>query len=279
MPQFNINVPPDLWQAIEAHGDQQGGDSAEIMLSALSDYIDNSRNRLYQVSTSSALVEGVGEGAVEIGTLLKYGDLGLGTFEQLDGEMVVVDGRVFQVRCDGSVSEVADNVLTPFATVARFRPDAEVLLKRCPDFASITAAYDQLRPTENLFFSLRVEGYFDYIRTRALCRMTPGTKLLDAAEVQPEFEYRNVYGTLVGFWSPQFTKTLSIPGYHLHFLSEDHRAGGHLLECRGAALTLQLQRGSRFTLVLPETSSFLDADLRRDPSEDLEKAESFQPER
>jgi acetolactate decarboxylase len=278
MPQLNINVPPELWRALEMQGNEQGDSPDGIVLSALSEYFDNSRDRLYQVSTSSALVEGVCEGALDVGTLRKYGDLGIGTFEHLDGEMVVVDGHVFQVRSDGSVCEVADDVLTPFATVTLFRPDAEVMLKRCPHFTSLTDAFDHLRPTENMFFSLRVDGYFDYIRTRALCRMVPGTKLIDAATVQPEFEYRNVYGTLVGFWSPEYTKTLSIPGYHMHFLSEDHKGGGHLLECRGAELTLQLQRGTRLNLVLPETSSFLDADLRRDPTEDLERAEKFQPE-
>jgi acetolactate decarboxylase len=279
MPQLNINIPPELWRALEVQHNEQGDSPAGIVLGALSEYLDNSRDRLYQVSTSSALVEGVCEGALDVGTLRKYGDLGLGTFEHLDGEMVVVDGRVFQVRSDGSVREVADDVLTPFATVAQFRPDAAIMLKRCPGFANLTEAFDLLRPTENTFFSLRVDGYFDYVRTRALCRMEPGTKLVDAATVQPEFEYRNIYGTLVGFWSPEYTKTLSIPGYHLHFLSEDRKGGGHLLECRGAELTLQLQRGTRFNLVLPETSSFLDADLRRDPTEDLEKAENFQPER
>jgi acetolactate decarboxylase len=279
MPQLSIHLPPELWQAIEAQGAQQGDNPAEIVVRALSEYFNNSRDRLYQVSVSNALVEGAGDGAVEIGTLRKYGDLGLGTFEQMDGEMVVVNGRVFQVRGDGSVREVPDEVLTPFATVTRFQPDAEVLLKRCTSLDSLTEAFDVLRPTANIFFSLRVDGFFDYVRTRALCRMEPGTKLIEAAAVQPEFEYRNVYGTLVGFWSPQYSKTLSIPGYHLHFLSEDHQAGGHLLECRGAELTLPIQRGTQFHLVLPDTSSFLDVDLRRDPTEDLEKAEAFQPER
>jgi len=279
MPELTVNLTPDMWKAIRVEGDQHGDDPAEIILSALSEYFDNSRDRLYQVSTSSALVEGVAEGAVDIGTLRKYGDLGLGTFEQLDGEMVVVDGRVFQVRSNGSVREVADEVMTPFATVARFRPDVEIVLKRCSHLSDLTDVFDQLRPTNNMFFSLRVERYFDYVRTRALCRMAPGTKLVHAAAIQPEFEYRGVFGTMVGFWSPEYTKTLSIPGYHLHFLSDDHTGGGHLLECRGADLTIQLQRGSRLNLVLPETSSFMDADLRRDPSEDLEKAETFQPER
>jgi acetolactate decarboxylase len=279
MSQLNINIPAEMWRALEMQGNERGDSPADIVLSALSEYFNNSRDRLYQVSISNALVEGVCEGAVEIGTLRKYGDLGLGTFERMDGEMVVVDGRVFQVGSDGSVREVPDEVLTPFATVARFQPDAEVLLKRCPSLNNLTEAFDLLRPTNNFFFSLRVDGFFDYVRTRALCRMEPGTKLLEAAAVQPEFEYRNVYGTLVGFWSPQYSRTLSIPGYHLHFLSDNRQAGGHLLDCRGAELTLRLQRGTRFNLVLPETSSFLDADLRRDPTKDLEIAENFQPER
>lgn len=279
MPQLTLNLASELWRAIEAECDQQRDAPAEIVLGALSEYLENGRDRLYRVSTSIALVEGVCDGAVDIATLRKYGDLGLGTFEELAGEMVVVDGRVFHVHSDGSVHEVADDILTPFATVARFQPDAEVRLKRCSHLSSLTDAFDRLRPSENVFFSLRVDGYFDYVRTRALCRMQPGTKLVQAAAVQPEFEYRNVHGTLVGFWSPEYTKTLSIPGYHLHFLSDDHKGGGHLFECRGADLTLRLQRGTRFHLLLPETSSFLDADLRRDPSEDLEQAEGLQPER
>ena len=38
MPQFNINVPPELWQAIEAQGDQQGAGPVEIVFSALAEY-------------------------------------------------------------------------------------------------------------------------------------------------------------------------------------------------------------------------------------------------
>jgi hypothetical protein len=73
------------------------------------------RHALYQVSTATALVEGIYEGAVQVSTLRNHGDLGLGTFEGLDGEMVIVDGHFFQVRGDGSVREVRDNVLNPFA--------------------------------------------------------------------------------------------------------------------------------------------------------------------
>ena len=56
-----------------------------------------STHTLYQVSTAIALVEGIYQGAVRVGTLREHGDLGLGTFENLDGEMIIVDGHFFQV--------------------------------------------------------------------------------------------------------------------------------------------------------------------------------------
>src|SRR5258705_6221980 len=89
------------------------------------------RHTLYQVSTSTALVEGIYQGAVRIGTLREHGDLGLGTFENLDGEMAVVDGHFFQVRGDGSVRECDDDDLSPFAVITRFAPDVEVTADRC----------------------------------------------------------------------------------------------------------------------------------------------------
>src|SRR5262245_47647708 len=93
---------------------------------------------LYQVSTATALVEGIYQGAVRVETLREHGDLGLGTFENLDGEMVIVDGRFFQVRSDGSVRECNEEVLTPFAAITRFAPDATVTLEECPDLSHLT---------------------------------------------------------------------------------------------------------------------------------------------
>jgi acetolactate decarboxylase len=97
--------------------------------------------------------------------------------------------------------------------------------------------------------------------------------LVQAAAVQPEFEFRDVSGTLVGFWTPEYAKTLNVPGYHLHFLSDDRKRGGHLLQCRGSNLRLSLQRDGDYRLALPETEDFLKADLRRDPAAALAQAE------
>ena len=231
------------------------------------------QHTLYQVSTATALVEGIYQGAVQIAALREHGDLGLGTFESLDGEMVVVDGHFYQVRSDGSVREVQDNVLSPFAAVTAFSPDQSITLENCPDLSYLTSQFDALRQSDNFFYALRVDGTFDYIHARAMRRTKEGIPLVQAASVQPEFEFHNISGTLVGFWTPEYAKSLNMPGYHLHFVSADRTQGGHVLQCRGKNLRLQIQREGDYHIVLPETEDFLKANLRRDPTAALARAE------
>lgn len=187
--------------------------------------------------------------------------------------MSLYNGQFYQVRSDGSVRQCNDDVLSPFAVVTRFAPEMEIHLPECPDLQALTARFDALRDSDNVFYALRVDGRFDCIHTRAMCKTKEGVPLVQAAAVQPEFEFRDVCGTLVGFWTPEYAKTLNVPGYHLHFLSSDRTKGGHLLQCCGSDLRLQIQKGGEYRLALPETEDFLKADLRRDPARDLARAE------
>jgi acetolactate decarboxylase len=187
--------------------------------------------------------------------------------------MAIVDGHFFQVRCDGSVREAGDDVLSPFAVITHFSPGAHADLGQCPDFNHLVAQFNRLRGSDNVFYALRVDGHFDYVHTRAMCRTEEGVPLVQAAAVQPEFEFRDVSGTLVGFWTPEYAKTLNVPGYHLHFVSADRSRGGHLLHCSGSHLRLQVQRAGNYYVALPETEDFLKADLSRDPGAELAQAE------
>jgi acetolactate decarboxylase len=104
-------------------------------------------------------------------------------------------------------------------------------------------------------------------------RTKEGVPLVQAAAVQPEFQFQDISGTLVGFWTPEYAKTLNVPGYHLHFISADRARGGHLLQCRGKNLRLQIQLEGDLHIALPETQDFLKANLRRDPAAALAQAE------
>jgi len=273
MPKLACAITPRLWHKLDTQAKASREPIPDIVSRALSRYFDTADYTVYQISTSTALVEGVYEGAAPIASLRDYGDLGLGTFEELDGEMVILDRKFYQVRCDSSVREVADDVLTPFAVITRLVPDATVIVDDCPDLMDLTSYCDTLRRSENELYVLRVTGCFDHVRTRAVCRTEAGVRLVHAAAVQPEFDFHKVSGTMVGFWTPEYARSLNVPGYHLHFLSDDRSSGGHLLECSGSKLQVEIQRKSHYQIRLPETESFLEADLRRDPAADLARAE------
>ena len=157
--------------------------------------------------------------------------------------------------------------------VTRFPAGGEVDLADCHDLASLHAQLDRLRDSQNVFYAVRVDGEFDSVHTRSVRPTPEGVPLVQAASRQQEFHVAGVRGTLVGFWSPGYLQTILVPGYHLHFLSDDRRSGGHLLDCAGRRLRARVRREADFRVSLPESASFLRADLTRDPAADLDRAE------
>lgn len=262
-----------LWDALRSRHRTTGESIPHMVRAALADYLQIQHSTLFQISSSVALVEGVYKGEITVGTLKQHGDLGLGTFEDLDGEMIVLDGRCYQVRSDGVAREAEDTARTPFAEVTRFVPDRTVADARCASLAELTSRLDALRDSDNVFYAIRVDGLFGRVHTRAMCRTEEGIPLVDAAAHQPEFTLVEIRGTLVGFWSPAYARTLTVPGYHLHFITDDRATGGHVLDCAGGGLHLQMQREIDLRLSLPESDEYLKADLTRDPSADLDRAE------
>jgi acetolactate decarboxylase len=279
MPILSVNIPESLSDALEQRRKATGEDTATFVLRVLRRTLGKPLHTIFQVSTSRALVQGVYQKAVASDRLLCHGDFGLGTFDELDGEMVVLEGVVYQVRGDGSVHRIDGSVGTPFATVLYFTPDEDVALPNLESFAELCAICDQHRDSQNVFYAFRVDGIFSYIHTRAMRRTQSGVSLKTAAATQPEFQFKDVEGTLVGFWSPQFVGSVDIPGYHFHFLSKDRTKGGHVLECAGNDLRLQVERVREFHLSLPDTEEFLRADLTADVSKDLTAAEGNHSER
>jgi acetolactate decarboxylase len=273
MPTLTCDIPETLSVALQQHLAATGEDMSQLVSRVLRRALVQPSHTLFQVSTSRALVQGVYGEVVLSSRLLSHGDFGLGTFDELDGEMVVLDGVIYQVRSDGSVRRVDETAGTPFATVLRFSADEDLTLQRVNSFAQLCEICDTHRESENLFYAFRVEGAFDRVHTRAMRRTQSGVSLKTAAATQPEFHFQNVQGTLVGFWSPAFAGAVDIPGYHFHFVSDDRTQGGHVLDCAAESLRLRVQKINQFHLSLPDTEEFLRADLKLDRSKDLETAE------
>lgn len=273
MPMLSCQISQALQKILEERAKENGESIDHLVTSILSRCLGVPLHTLFQVSTSGALVQGIYERAVSSTYLLNYGDFGLGTFDHLDGEMVVLDGEIYQVRGNGTVTKITDDTGTPFAVVVHFAPDRDQTIKSASSFEDLTKICDQYRDSDNLFYAFRIDGRFEHIHTRAMKATLDGLPLAKAAAIQPEFDFKDIDGTLVGIWAPQFSSAFNVAGYHFHFLSEDRTKGGHLLQCSGKNLRVRVERLNDFHLSLPESEEFLRADLTKDTSKDLAYAE------
>jgi acetolactate decarboxylase len=171
------------------------------------------------------------------------------------------------------VEAVSDKALTPFACVTFFKVEKEAMLRGNHEYEDFLGWLENLLPSRNLFYALRIDGSFSYIKTRSVPKQACYRPLVEVAAEQPVFEFREITGTLAGFYTPEFMSALSVPGMHLHFLSADQKHGGHLLECRPQQVKVGVQLLSKMELGLPLSDAYLQWDFHRDIGQDLEKAE------
>lgn len=230
---------------------------------------------VYQFSTISALLDGVYDGDVTVGEILRHGDFGLGTFNHLDGEMVILDGVCYRLRSDGTATRAALDDRTPFAAVTRFHPDIDITIRDRAGRAEVIAAIDHKLASTNLLYAIRLNGHFAELHTRTvMAQQRPYPPLTKATEGQAETRFSDVSGTLVGFRTPDFEQGISVAGYHLHFLNSDRTAGGHVLDFELEHGEIAISGASQLHLSLPTSGAFLDAKLASaDMHEQIKKAE------
>lgn len=236
-----------------------------------------SRNVLFQTSTIDALLAGVYDGDLALRDLRRHGDFGIGTYDDLDGEMVLLDGVFHQVKADGKVYAPDLRGETPFAAVCAFRPETTFAVSQGADMAAAEKQIDREAPNRNQFCAIRIDGYFKAVRTRSVPpQRRPYPPLKDVAATQPTFDRENVAGTVVGFRCPPFVAGVNVPGYHLHFLSDDRTFGGHLLAFELVTGTARVDVLDRFAMWLPGTEDFATVNLAKDRQPELKSVEKEQ---
>ena len=222
------------------------------------------RDILYQVSTLGALKAGSYDGDVSYAELGKHGDAGIGTFETLDGEMIALDGTFYQIKTDGKAYAVDGTAIAPFAMVTFFDADNEGRPERGLDYNGLQAYLDTLLPSENVFYAIKVEGLFDHVQARSVpAQERPYPPLSDVIAEQVVFELDDTEGTMVGFWCPSYVGDINAPGYHLHFITADREAGGHVLDLRLGEVAVYIDETPDFFMQLPGTEEFLEAELEQ----------------
>jgi acetolactate decarboxylase len=236
-------------------------------------YNKNMSNSLYVSSPVNALVQGILREDKTLSEILSHGNFGLGTFNDLDGEMVLADGIFYQLKSDGSVAKASLDGSSPYACVTHFEAIEPINLHGLSNYLDLQNIISQAMLSPNLIYAVRVEGLFSSIHARSVPKQHCYRPLVDVAGDQVEFNFESIAGQLVGYWTPDFMGSVTVPGFHLHFLSDDKLHGGHLLDCALESGVLWLQSIDQLTLDLPHSADYLKAQLIKDTFSALNKAE------
>ncbi len=257
---FNINVNSNAAQTGSAKDSPAG------------------REVINQVSLLQGLTFGDYNGSVPVSRLKELGDTGIGTFDALNGELIMLDGTVYRAACDGSIEIVADDETIPFSNVTFFDADEVINLSSIDSVNTLKAELDK-KVSEtgvNRFYMIRADGTYSNMNVRSeLPQTVPYKPLAEVLETdQTFFDYENIKGTVVGLYCPEYMNDLNAVGWHFHFISDDRKSGGHVLDLAADELEVSIDRTDNFSMVLPDNEMFNNFDLTIDQSEDIKKVET-----
>lgn len=227
---------------------------------------------MYQVSTLQALAMGYNKAVITVEELLRHGDTGLGTFEGVDGEMIVADGVCFRAAVDGSVVEAPPELGVPFCAVSSLRGTRSFSLESVANIDALKTSLTQRIEEDfglNSMHMVRIDGNYERICARSetgqLTQHVTLKEMLDGN--QRDFFFDDVEGTLICVYYPDYMDGINAPGWHLHFLSSDRRRGGHVFDCKLRRATARLDKISRIEIQLPFSPAF-DTYALKDASQD-----------
>jgi acetolactate decarboxylase len=236
---------------------------------------------LFQASTIGALLDGAFDGDLSFAELAEHGDLGLGTLNRLDGEMIALDGEFFRADVDGRLNRIEPQERTPFAVVTRFEPTVEERLSDGKlDHEELLARLDALVPVGVSSCAVRLDGRFDLVRARSVPRQNPPyRRLTEVVAEQHVFELTEVEGTMLGFRFPAYVEGIEVAGYHLHFASVDRARGGHVLDSRSGELLVRIDPSDDLHVELPPEVELENPDLAAETHAAVEAVERGQQRR
>ena len=236
------------------------------------------RETIYQVALLQSLAMGYFDGSITVKELKTHGDTGIGTFEGLDGEMIVLDGVVYRANQNCKINVVADKVTIPFGNVTFFDADIKGDIVNCNGKEQIDKLLNekiQAASSVNSFYMVKIHGEFSELLIRSEAKQFPPypTLVESLKATQKEFTHKNIKGTIVGLYCPDFMSSLNSTGWHFHFISDDKKIGGHVLNANVKKATYQMDQTDGFRLNLPKKENFSELNFNRDMKEDIRKAE------
>ena len=235
-------------------------------------------NIIYQVSTLQALALGYTRPVVTVQEFMEHGDTGLGTFENVDGEMIVLDGVCYQAKPDGSIVRSNDDAGVPFAVTGYVEGGRAFHMD---EMASLEAIKQELTLKIEEDFGLnsihiaRIDGWFYSVHARAGApyRSQHVTLKDILSKTQKDFCFEKLHGTLVCVYYPDYMDGINAAGWHMHFLSEDRTLGGHVFKASMREGECVVQKMDRIDIQLPREAAFDTYSLKEASQDEIEEVE------
>ncbi|HXR44278.1 MAG TPA: acetolactate decarboxylase, partial [Pseudolysinimonas sp.] len=163
----------------------------------------------------------------------------------------------------------------PFAVVTRFMATSTADIGQPMDRQRLIELVRSMVPSENYLYAVRLRGEFESVVTRTVQRQArPYRPLRDAVGDQSVLEFRSLAGTVAGFRTPLYERGIGVPGGHVHFIDDERRRGGHVLDFRILSGTVEVSVATELDLRLPLDDGFGGADLvPQELTEDLAATE------
>jgi acetolactate decarboxylase len=208
-----------------------------------------------QLQLAHVLLDGGYDGVTTLDEALAGGDIGLGTVDRLDGELVVVDGQPWRVDWQGTAQIMPGSTRTPFAVVSTLESP---LTQRLRDVSreQVLSCIQDLVGDPGAVITVRLEGVFDRVLVRSVPPQDPPyrpyAQVCQTDEVR--WEHKPFYGVFVGFVFPDLSPGATIPGLHLHGLDRMRTTGGHNHELHVRDAVLSVSASREVVMQLPERS-------------------------
>lgn len=233
-------------------------------------------DRLFTAGYAHAFIGGLYDGYYPYNKLKLNGDFGLGAPDKLDGELVLLNGKIYQTQHTGKTFEVNNNALTPYAVVHFFKADKKFELNKVVNRKTLYTYLDSILINTNGIYAIHLKGKFTTLTTRAFPPVTkkPYQPLAEMLSLQQFFNFKTIEGDLIGYKLPEYMDGANITGYHFHFLSDDKKSGGHIIDFTAENLTIEIDYLNSFTVDIPQTADFNNYDFSKDRREELKSVET-----
>ncbi|KXH81113.1 acetolactate decarboxylase [Chryseobacterium kwangjuense] len=214
-------------------------------------------DKIFHYSTMDALRNGVYAGDLTVKELKTKSDFGLGTYNFLDGELIALDGKIYRVATDGTVQEADEDRKIPFGSFTFFRKDQSVVLENIKNVEDLQQKILAALPSRNRFYAIKIEADFSTLTLGGAVKVNEKdtTGIAVFMKTRPLYKKQVISGTFVGFYSPGYVGGMDLSPFHFHFLSEDRKTGGHLVDgiFSASKITVQLDEKNIFEVRLPDS--------------------------